>query len=1315
MAGSRPDAERSAAESRLHAALDHASGELARSAAARAEALEAAAAAARVAQRARARIVEARERSAELARAVERAAADARTARREIEDLHERLAQSEHAHSGTSLALDGLLASTSWRITAPLRAATTALRHLLPAAPRPAPVPEAAPPEPAIPQPDPYADWITRFEPQPLPHAGSGPAIAVLFPTADATEATAATLRSILAQHEADWALLVPDTQGARAATAALEHDRRLVRVPCAPELDRAGLLEALLEHAPSPWFTVLDAGETLAAGALQTLGATVAADPSAAAAYADEDEIDAEGRRNSPLLKPGWSPELLHAANYLGRPTVLSRDVVRAAGGFRDATGAAAEWDLHLRLARAAQHRVVHVPAILCHRPPGGPPGRPIGRHPDRPAPGTRAANEHRAALLDHWAALGRVGATVETQPDGTHRSAWPLRDPPLVSVIVPGLGDLPALRRCLRAVLDRTDYSPLEIVLAGTSPPDAPTTAFHAELRLLDRVRVVPADTECDTFAALDFGARAASGALLAFLHPESEVDDPAWLTELVRLATLPGVGVAAATVQDHDGTRRGSGLVPTTQAGLPRFQGACEAAWGGFGRPGQTRNWTAVAWDGALFRRDAFHQAGGFGESGHPARDALLCLRIGRLGHRVASTPFATIVRPGPWPEPPAIPPAPSSFDLFDDASVLATAALPRHVVLPPPIADRPIEDAAGAARWVIALLRCRADLRVRFPRALSEGPDGAFATWLSGGAGGAFALPDGLAAQLPAMWRADLAGRPRAAYAWRDDVRQAHPDGLMPSGMQDFLRYLMCDGRVEYGFEPEEALWFLLAAAERPAAELVRAYRFNVPWQRRHPLGLTVFGAPALAAWIAGRYGTGGTATWLDPDTWPDLPDSAAQLRLAYANHPAWQRRHPSAMDGTAEAAALLHDLADDSSGLDQAVRRWCATQLAAGLPERFAHPAVNVLGHFCYPSGLRVSAEAVSDALALAGVAVCRRDIRTRLEDSSGHTGVGGLEAGDITIVHTQPGDLFLKAFERADLAERAPRTFRIGYWYWELEEAPPAWAESARHADELWAATGFIAEALRKVTATPVQVLFPGVQVGRFTPRPREALGAPGREGGRFAFLFSFHMASVTERKNPLGLIRAFRRAFGPGEPVDLVLKTTSEPRHRAEMLALQAASSGANVTIIDQVFGPEDTLALMDACDAYVSLHRSEGLGLTMAEAMLLGKPVIATRYSGNLDFMDDRNSLLVDATLVPVGPGLPPYDAQGRWAEPSEAHAARLMRMLFEDRAAAAALGRAGQESAHASLSLRAAGDRMAARLRTIAAARAVRTAGR
>ena len=127
-----------------------------------------------------------------------------------------------------------------------------------------------------------------------------------------------------------------------------------------------------------------------------------------------------------------------------------------------------------------------------------------------------------------------------------------------------------------------------------------------------------------------------------------------------------------------------------------------------------------------------------------------------------------------------------------------------------------------------------------------------------------------------------------------------------------------------------------------------------------------------------------------------------------------------------------------------------------------------------------------------------------------------------------------------------------------------------------------------------------------------------------------------------------------------------------------------------------------------MACCDSYVSLHRSEGFGLTLAEAMALGKPVIATGYSGNLDFMDADTSHLVDYQLVPVRDGGPFYRG-GRWAEPSIAHAAQVMRQVVDRPAEAHALGERARESVGELLSLEAAGRRMSRRLDELLANRA------
>jgi len=364
------------------------------------------------------------------------------------------------------------------------------------------------------------------------------------------------------------------------------------------------------------------------------------------------------------------------------------------------------------------------------------------------------------------------------------------------------------------------------------------------------------------------------------------------------------------------------------------------------------------------------------------------------------------------------------------------------------------------------------------------------------------------------------------------------------------------------------------------------------------------------------------------------------------------------------------------------------------------------PRVNIIGHFCYPSGLRVSVEAMTEGLELAGTAVSLRDVRTDVRDDPRHAHFDGLEAGDVTIIHVQPEPFFQSAYERADLAERMPRTYRIAYWYWEFDSIPSSWSVHAQEVDEVWAATEFIARGLREQLAVPVRTLFPGVTLAPFQARQRAHFKL---DEHRFTFLFTFHMLSVMERKNPMGLIRAFKMAFDASEPVTLVLKTSFGDRHPEQFRELcEAAADMPSITIIDQVLSSDEVLSLMHVCDAYVSLHRSEGLGLTMAEAMLMGKPVIATGFSGNMDFMNDENSLLVSYERVKVGRPIPPYDADLEWAEPSVDHAAKLMRRLYEEPEWAREVGARGKLSAEKNLSLGAAGRRISDRLNEISALR-------
>jgi hypothetical protein len=272
--------------------------------------------------------------------------------------------------------------------------------------------------------------------------------------------------------------------------------------------------------------------------------------------------------------------------------------------------------------------------------------------------------------------------------------------------------------------------------------------------------------------------------------------------------------------------------------------------------------------------------------------------------------------------------------------------------------------------------------------------------------------------------------------------------------------------------------------------------------------------------------------------------------------------------------------------------------------------------------------------------------------------------------------------------------------YSIGVWFWEVTSSPPdAWSDAFSLLDEVWAPSAHVARAISSVAPIPtVRITLP-VEVPEPPPMPREAFGIGAEE---FAFLFTFDYLSVFERKNPLAVVDAFRAAFAPGSGASLVIKTINHRHDPAARARLGAAIEGRpEIRLIEQYLDAGTKDALTAACDCYVSLHRSEGFGLTMAEAMYLGKPVIATGYSGNLDFMTPHNSYLVDYELVAVGEGAAPYPPRAEWAQPSVDHAAQLMRHVFEHRQQARERGRRAAADIRRSHSPRGAGLEMRDRL--------------
>ncbi|HZD40249.1 MAG TPA: glycosyltransferase, partial [Terriglobales bacterium] len=268
--------------------------------------------------------------------------------------------------------------------------------------------------------------------------------------------------------------------------------------------------------------------------------------------------------------------------------------------------------------------------------------------------------------------------------------------------------------------------------------------------------------------------------------------------------------------------------------------------------------------------------------------------------------------------------------------------------------------------------------------------------------------------------------------------------------------------------------------------------------------------------------------------------------------------------------------------------------------------------------------------------------------RSRQEDVFTESGIG-VPDFDISIISVNADQMpvFADHVGRDFLHDR----YSIGFWAWEVEEFPEWMARSEEFVDEVWVYGRHAQAAVSAAISKPVYSCPLPVKIPQPAALSKTDFGLPEN----FMFTFCFDFASVFERKNPIAVIEAFKQAFSPEEGPILVIKSINGAKCLVDMEKLRAAAAGRpDIRIMDGYLSREEQQALMNVTDVYVSLHRSEGFGLTMAEAMALGKPVIATGYSGNLEFMDEQNSFLVPYKLVAIPPGCEPYPEGSKWADP-------------------------------------------------------------
>lgn len=273
--------------------------------------------------------------------------------------------------------------------------------------------------------------------------------------------------------------------------------------------------------------------------------------------------------------------------------------------------------------------------------------------------------------------------------------------------------------------------------------------------------------------------------------------------------------------------------------------------------------------------------------------------------------------------------------------------------------------------------------------------------------------------------------------------------------------------------------------------------------------------------------------------------------------------------------------------------------------------------------------------------------------------------------------------------------------YNIGCWVWESDRIPEEWYDSFRYYDEIWVPTKFCQDAVSSVSTVPVVRVPISINIDE---KPliniRSKYGISAKD---FMFLFVFDFYGSSVRKNPVGLIDAFHMAFEDNENVVLVLKYINHENFPAQYNEIRSKLSDKNnIKVVERHIKKEDLYSLYKNCDCYVSLHRAEGFGITMAEAMFLNRPVIATGYSGNMDFMNLNNSFLVKYDMVEIGEKeYPPYRKGYFWADPDLDHAAELMRYVYENPEESEERGRKASEDIKKNFSPTAIGEIIKKRL--------------
>lgn len=507
-----------------------------------------------------------------------------------------------------------------------------------------------------------YSEWLKRYDPDPMDEGArmemrrrieamsATPLISIVMPTYNANPGWLRdAIESVRRQIYTRWELCIADDASPSVESRKLlqeyaTRDSR-IKVVFRPENGHiAAASNSALEVATGEWIALMDHDDLLSEHALFWIADCINRNPDAKLIYSDEDKIDEYGVRSAPYFKSNWNIDLFYSQNMFSHLGVFRSDLVKRIGGFRLGMQGSQDWDLVLRcMEHSSASQILHVPRVLYHwRIHAESTAHSADAKPYAAIAGERALNEH----------FERQGLNAHVEYIGTgYRVHYALpRNLPLVTLIIPTRNGVELLRQCVDSILMRTTYENYEIIIVDNGSDDPETLKYLASFNDSVLVSVIRDDREFNYSALNNMAVAKATGEIVGLVNNDIEVISPEWLSEMVSLAIQPGIGAVGAKLWYPDHTIQHGGVVlGIGGVASHAHKGIPEGNNGYFGRAHLIQSFSAVTAACLLIKKDRYLSVGGLDEVNLTVayNDVDFCLRLREAGYRNVWTPYAELL--------------------------------------------------------------------------------------------------------------------------------------------------------------------------------------------------------------------------------------------------------------------------------------------------------------------------------------------------------------------------------------------------------------------------------------------------------------------------------------------------------------------------------------------------------------------------------------------------------------------------------------------------------------------------------------------